>query len=123
MLSITVHVWKAFASSVVRAMCAGIVHVCQRWRSLTLGSASYLGLCLVCTFGTPIAGMLAHSAPLPFVIDHKDIDGTLITEDEEGMVLALKQRDRVHCIASVYLFRSYRSSSWALRGNIRSRNT
>src|SRR5712671_2564403 len=45
-------------------------HVCQRWRSIIFGSASYLDLCLVCTYRTPVADMLAHSPPLPLVIDH-----------------------------------------------------
>ncbi|KAI0276410.1 hypothetical protein BGY98DRAFT_986246, partial [Russula aff. rugulosa BPL654] len=40
-----------------------LAHVCQRWRNLILGSATYLGLCLVCTYGTPVADMLAHSPP------------------------------------------------------------
>ena len=40
--------------------------------------------------------MLAHSPPLPFVIDY---EGTSITaEDEEAIILALEQRDRVRCI-------------------------
>ena len=98
MPSITARVFKAFASSVVRAMCAGVVLVFQRWRNPILWSAYYPDLCLVYTFGTPIAGMLAHSPPLSLIIDHKDTDCTLITEGEEGMVLALKQRDLVHCI-------------------------
>ncbi|KAF8490316.1 hypothetical protein F5888DRAFT_1741582 [Russula emetica] len=68
-----------------------LAHVCQRWRNLILGSTSYLGLCLVCTFGTPVADMLAHSPPLPLIIDQ----GRNVTEDEEGIVLALEQRDRV----------------------------
>ena len=71
----------------------GLAHVCQRWRNVVLGSASYLGVSLVCTVGTPVADMLAHSPPLPLVIDyfHRDRD---ITEDE-GAILALKHRDRV----------------------------
>jgi hypothetical protein len=40
-----------------------LAHVCQRWRNLMLGSASYLGLYLVCTKGSPVADMLAHSPP------------------------------------------------------------
>ena len=72
----------------------GLAHVCQRWRNVILGSASYLGVSLICTYGTPVADMLAHSPPLPLVIDYfyEDHD---ITKDEEGAVLALKQRDRV----------------------------
>ena len=73
-----------------------LAHVCQRWRNLIIGSASYLGLCLVCTYRTPMADMLAHSPPLPLVIDY---EGTDITrEDEEAIMSALKQRDRVRRI-------------------------
>ena len=45
-----------------------LTHVCRRWRYLVLESASFLGLCFVCTIGTPVADMLAHSPPLPLVI-------------------------------------------------------
>src|SRR6267154_3223413 len=54
---------------------------CRRWRRLILGSASYLGLCLVCTNGTPVADMLSHSPPLPLIIDYHGHDIT--AEDEE----------------------------------------
>ena len=74
----------------------GLAHVCQRWRNIILGSASYLGLCLVCTYGTPVADMLAHSPPLPLVIDYPDDDIT--AKDEEAIMLALEQRDRVRRI-------------------------
>jgi hypothetical protein len=73
-----------------------LAHVCQRWRNLILGSTSYLGLCLVCTYGTPVADMLAHSPPLPLVIDYEGTDVT--AEDEEAIILALEQRDRVRRI-------------------------
>jgi hypothetical protein len=73
-----------------------LTHVCQRWRNLILGSASHLCLCLVCTYGTPIVDMLAHSPPLPLVIDYYGHDIT--TEDEEAILLALAQRDRVRRI-------------------------
>jgi hypothetical protein len=71
-----------------------LAHVCQRWRNLIIGSASYLDLCLVCTYGTPVADMLVHSPPLPLVIDYS-AEGDITAEDEEGAILALKQRDRV----------------------------
>jgi len=71
-------------------------HVCQRWRNLILGSASYLGLSLVCTYGTPVADMLAHSPPLPLVIDY--YFHHITAEDEEAIILALEQRDRVRRI-------------------------
>jgi hypothetical protein len=73
-----------------------LAHVCQRWRNLILGSPSYLGIFLVCTYRTPVADMLAHSPPLPLIIDYRIPFKDLDTKDEEGAILALKQRDRVH---------------------------
>ena len=61
------------------------------WRNLILGSASYLGLCLV-------ADMLAHSPPLPLIIDYDSEIGDIGAEDEEGIAHALQQRDRVRRI-------------------------
>ena len=76
-----------------------LIHVCRRWRYLVLGSASHLGLCLVCTYGTPVAEMLAHSPPLPLIIDHFVEPAREFTaEDEEGIILALQHRDRVRRI-------------------------
>jgi hypothetical protein len=71
-----------------------LAHVCQRWRNLTLGSASYLGLSLVCTNGTPVENMLTHSPSLPLTLDYNSEDG-ITAEDEEGLLLALEQRHRV----------------------------
>jgi len=76
-----------------------LTHVCQRWRNLILGSTSYLDLCLVCAQGTPVADMLAHSPPLPLIVDHVYGDVSISEEDEEGILLALKQYcDRVRCV-------------------------
>ncbi len=72
-----------------------LAQVCQRWRCLILGSASYLRLCLVCTCGTPVAEMLAHSPPFPLIIQYEIENGGLSTKDEEGIMLALQHRDRV----------------------------
>jgi hypothetical protein len=69
-----------------------LTHVCRRWRYLILGAASYLRLSLVCTHGTPVADMLAHSPPLPLIIDYV---GDFAVEDEEGISHALQYRDRV----------------------------
>ena len=71
-----------------------LVHVCHRWRTLIFGSTRYLGLCLVCTYSTPVANMLGHSPPLPLVIDFFNAKRD-ITADEEGIMFALRQRDRV----------------------------
>jgi hypothetical protein len=77
-----------------------LAHVCQRWRKLILGSSSYLGVCLVCSEGTPVADMLAHSPPLPLVVDYfrGPEYSDIAAEDEEGLTLALEQRDRVRRI-------------------------
>ena len=74
-----------------------LAHVCQRWRNLIFESTSYLGVSLVCTNGTPVADMLAHSPPLPLVIDYFTIKEhpDITAEDEEGAIVALRQRDRV----------------------------
>jgi hypothetical protein len=39
--------------------------------------------------------MLAHSPHLPLLVGYFTKDRNLTTEDEEGIILALKQRDRV----------------------------
>jgi hypothetical protein len=77
-----------------------LVHVCRRWRYLVLGSASYLGLGLLCTYDTPVEDMLAHAPPLPLIIDHihPQADDDVSAEDEEGVLLALQHRDRVRRI-------------------------
>ncbi len=73
-----------------------LARVCQRWWNLILGSASYLGLCLVCTYSTPVADMLVHSPPLSLVIDY--FGHNITTEDKEAIILALAQRDCVQRI-------------------------
>jgi len=65
-----------------------LANVCQRWRNRILGSISYLG-CLLGTYGTPV---LAYSPSLPLIIDYHE-HGT--AEDEEAIISALEQRDRV----------------------------
>ena len=75
-----------------------LAHVCQRWRNIIFRSSSYLDVSLVCTYGTPVPDMLAHSPPLPLVIDYCEGDRHITAEDEEGMILALKQHDRLRRI-------------------------
>jgi len=75
-----------------------LTHVCRRWRYLILGSASHLGLSLLCTYGTPVTDMLAHSPPFPLVIDHVDRSRPITAEDEEQIMLALQHHDRVRRI-------------------------
>ena len=73
-----------------------LAHVCRGWRYLILGSASHLGLHLLFTHDTPVADMLAHSPPLPLIIDH--FDHGIWAHDRHGIMLALLHRDRVRRI-------------------------
>ena len=77
-----------------------LAHVCQRWRNVILGSPIHLGLSLVCTWGMPVADILAHSPPFPLVIEYTDAEENreVTAEDEKGIILALEQRDRVRRI-------------------------
>ena len=72
--------------------------VCRRWRRLILASPSYLGVSLVCRCGAPVADMLAHSPPLPLIIDHISAFGDRLTDVEDEILLVLKHRDRVRRI-------------------------
>ena len=78
-----------------------LAHVCQRWRNIILDSASYLRLSLVCTNGTPVQNMLAHSPPLPLTVHYGSDDG-ITAEDEEGILLALEQRHRVRHLCLLF---------------------
>ncbi len=80
-----------------------LAHVCQRWRNLILGSASYLDLSLLCTNGTPVANMLTHSPSFPLTVQYVGSNG-ITAEDEEGMMLALQQRDRVRYLSLLLPF-------------------
>ena len=75
-----------------------LAQVCRRWRYLILQSVSHLDICLLCTYGTPVTDMLAHSPPLPLIIDYLD-KGPDITAKEEDILLALQHRDRVRRIS------------------------
>jgi hypothetical protein len=99
-----------------------LTHVCQRWRNLILGSASYLDLSLVCTRCTPVADMLAHSLPLPLDIDYPD-KYHITTEEEEEAILALRQRDRVRRVRLRIPITNLQKLIVALTRNIQSYNT
>ena len=77
-----------------------LTHVCQRWRQIVLASPLGLHLRLYCTHGTPVLKTLECWPPLPLVVSY---GGTSILdsptpEDEENIMAALKQSDRVRCI-------------------------
>ncbi len=51
--------------------------------------------------------MLAHSPSLPLTVEYVSND-SITAEDEEGMMLALQQRDRVRHLRLFYPFRDLR---------------
>ncbi len=79
-------------------------HEC-RWYRRTFakyGDTSYwvqhltaLGSCLAYTIGTPVADMLAHSPPLPLIIDHVYELSDITAEDKKEITPALQQCDRI----------------------------
>jgi hypothetical protein len=75
-----------------------LIHVCRTWRQLILASPSRLDLHLVCTYGTPITTMLAHSPPLPLIIYYPGRLGDASGQDEEDVLFALQHRERVRRI-------------------------
>ena len=75
-----------------------LAQVCRRWRFLAFASAYRLDICLVCTYGTPVAEMVAYSPSLPLAIDYVDQDREIAQEDEEGILFALQRRRRIRRI-------------------------
>jgi hypothetical protein len=76
-----------------------IVHVSRQWRHIILLSPVQLDIHLLCTYGVPVADMLAHSLHLPLTVFYYDAYREMTTEDEEGALLALSLRHRVRRIA------------------------
>ena len=75
-----------------------IAHVCPRWRNLVLDSAPLVELYHLCTYGTPVAEMLATPPLLPIIIDYSDKNSEVTAKDEEGIQLALRRRRRIRRI-------------------------
>ena len=67
-------------------------HVCRRWRSCIYDSPSLLNMHILLRNGTPNMDLVAHLPPLPLVIDYRD---RIAAEDEETILPALQQRDRI----------------------------
>jgi hypothetical protein len=93
-----------------------LVQVCRRWRYLVLESASFLGLSLLCTYGTPVADMLAYLLPLPLIIDYNEQYDELTADDEAEIILALRHYDRIRCIRLMESFRVLQRLLMVLQG-------
>ena len=72
-----------------------LTHVCRTWQHLILSYPSHLDLHLVCTYGTPIIDMLTLSPPFPLIINYPNQNAGITTEDGEGILFALRHRERV----------------------------
>jgi hypothetical protein len=77
-----------------------LTHVCQRWRQIVLRSPLGLRLRLYCTYGTPVLQSLDCWPPFPLVVNYggSPILNTPDPEDEDNIMAALKQSDRVSSI-------------------------
>ena len=77
-----------------------LAHICSRWRRIIFSSPRRLDLQLHCTYGTPVRKNLGYWPPLPLVIDYSSYQGaddskSLTTRDEDNIVAALEDSDRV----------------------------
>ena len=78
-----------------------LTHVCRRRRQIVLSSPLGLDLRLYCTYGTPVLKTLEYWPPFPLVVNYGGsplLDPPAI-EDEENIMFALKQSDRVGSVS------------------------
>jgi hypothetical protein len=76
------------------------VHICRKWRRIIFASQRALRLRLFCTHGTPVRNTLDWWPALPIVVEYGG-SPTLdppAPEDEDDIVAALEQSDRVSSI-------------------------
>jgi hypothetical protein len=74
--------------------------VCQRWRQIVFASPLGLNLRLYCTYGTPVLKTLDCWPALPIIVQYggsPNLDPPA-PEDDDNIIAALKQSDRVSSI-------------------------
>jgi hypothetical protein len=76
-----------------------LTHVCQKWRQIVLTSPLGLRLRLYCTYGTPVAKTLDYWPPLPLVVNYGGLLRPPSPEDEDNIMAALRDPDRVCSIS------------------------
>ena len=78
-----------------------LIHVCRRWKQVLLGSPLSLQLRLYCTHGTPVLKTLDCWPPLPLVLNYGGMPMLKppASEDEDNIIGALMQSDRVKSIS------------------------
>ena len=72
-----------------------LAHVCRKWRDVVFASADRLGLRLHCTPITPARKTLDIWPPLPIVVDNPPYLHSHPEADDDNLIAALEQRDRV----------------------------
>ncbi len=80
---------------------SSLVHICRKWRHIVFASQRALHLRLFCMHGTPVLKTLDHWPALPIVVQYGGslaLD-PLAPEDEENIMAALRQSDRVGSIS------------------------
>ena len=77
-----------------------LVHICRRWRRVIFTARRILHLRLFCTHGTPVLKYLDCWPTIPIVIQYGGSSELvpLAPEDEENILAALNQSDRISSI-------------------------
>jgi hypothetical protein len=78
------------------------VHTCRKWRRIVFASQQALHLRLFCTHGTPVQKTLdCWPAALPIVVEYGGSPelNPPAPEDEDNIIIALKQSDRIISIS------------------------
>ena len=82
-----------------------LVHICHKWRHIVFASQQALRLRLVCTHGTPVLKTLDCWPTLPIVVQYgvHPVPSlpTTDSEDEDNIMAALKQSDRVTSVSLI----------------------
>ena len=72
-----------------------LIHVCQRWRYVVLGSPRRLNLRLLCTPRRPVRKMLHIWPPLPLMISNPGCPEVSWTRGAGNVIAALRHKDRI----------------------------
>ena len=77
------------------------MHTCRKWRQIAFASQEALDIRLFCTHGTPVKKSLDCWSALPIVVQYGGLPalGSPTPEDEDNILAALKQSDRVVSIS------------------------
>lgn len=77
-----------------------LLRICRKWRRIVCASQRALHLRLFCTYGTPVAKNLNCWPALPIVVEYGGSTALYPStlEDEDNILAALKQADRVSSI-------------------------